>query len=74
MSKEEEFKVFTNFIGTIYKIQTLKGGDGDFRITIDIPLTMLGRDQMDAISALMRAEQSYSLVAFAAAKQDKAKK
>ena len=69
----DEFKVFASFVGTIYKVQTLRGGDGDFRITIDVPMTMLGRDQMTAIAEIMRAEKDYRLVAFAAAKQEKQK-
>ena len=74
MAKEKEFKVFANVIGTIYKVQTLRGGDGDFRITIDLPMEMLGRDQMDDIKELMRAEKEYALCFFSVAKQDKDKK
>ena len=60
----DEYEVFTNFVGSISKVQTTSGGDGDFRITIDIP----GRC-MEAVKELMEAQNKRLLCAFAVAKK-----
>ena len=33
------FKIVARFSGIIKKVQTVSGGDGAYRVTIDIPLT-----------------------------------
>lgn len=63
---EEEMKVFTHFVGVVKKVQTLSGGDGAFRITIDIPET-----SVEAVKKLMDV-QGTEVCGFAVAKESKA--
>lgn len=60
------FKVFTNFVGIIKKIQTVSTGDGDYRITIDVP-----RSCKNAIIQLLGIEGQNEIIGFSVSKEDK---
>lgn len=60
-----EMKVFAHFAGVIKKVQTLAGGDGAFRITIDIP-----ESSREAVKQLMDV-QGTEICGFAVAKEEK---
>ena len=62
---EDELRVFAQFVGVVKKVQTLSGGDGAFRITIDIPET-----SREAVKKLMDV-QGTEICGFAVAKADK---
>jgi hypothetical protein len=59
------FKVFTNFVGIIKKIQTVSTGDGDYRITIDVP-----RSCKNAIIQLLGIEGQNEIIGFSVSKEE----
>ena len=65
---QDEFEVIAHLTGFIYKVQTLRGGDGEYRVTIDVPNTAKCRE---AIHHLMDCQTESSLLAFAIAKKKK---
>ena len=44
---ESQFDAKSSFEAVIHKIQTLRGGDGSYRVTFDIPL--IHRDQIKSL-------------------------
>lgn len=60
------FKVFTTFAGIIKKVQTTSSGDGDYRITIDVP-----RQYKDAVKELLDVEGMNEVCGFAVSKAPK---
>jgi len=65
---DEKYKVFAHFAGIIKKIQTISTGDGDYRITIDIPAS-----SKDAIKDLMDYQNQVCGFAVAKAPQSRVK-
>ena len=61
-----QFKVFTTFAGIIKKVQTTSSGEGDYRITIDVP-----RNYKNAIKELLDVEGANEICGFAVSKEEK---
>ena len=59
---DSKYITFSHFVGVIKKIQTIKGGDGAYRITIDIPLS-----SKEAVKKMMDVDEE--VCAFAVAKE-----